>query len=322
MKTSTNTLEPDFSSVRPSKKTFWRKVYENRTLLLMVSPAMAYFFLFAYVPMPGIILAFQRFTLDGRLFDNPWVGFDNFRFFFISGDAFRVTTNTFMFNLAFLTVNTILQCSVAILLAELGGKYFKKITQSFMFLPYFISWVVVGSFVYNILNYEFGALNTLMRGLNLDTIDVYGNPPYWRFILIIARAWKDLGFGIVLYLAAIMGIDQEMYEAADIDGANVFQKIKAITIPCLVPTIIILTLLSVSHIARGDFQMFFNIVGNNGMLFRVTDVIDTYVFRSLVQVQEFGMSAAVGAYQSVLNLFIILSVNGLVRKIRPEYALF
>ena len=307
---------------KPRKHTFWRKVVENRVLLLMIAPAIVYFALFAYVPMPGIILAFQRFTYAGGIFDNPWVGFDNFRFFFMSGDAFRVTTNTIMFNLAFIVVNTTLQCGTAIMLAELGGKWFKKITQSFMFLPYFISWVVVGSFVYNILNFEFGALNTFLAGLGFDRVDVYGNPPVWRFILIFARAWKDLGYGVVLYLAAIMSIDQEMYEAADIDGANVFQKIRAITIPCLVPTVCILILLAVSNLARGDFQMFFNIIGNNGMLFRVTDVIDTYVFRALIQVQEFGMSAAVGAYQSVLNLFIILSVNGVVRKVRPEYALF
>ncbi|MCL2378122.1 MAG: ABC transporter permease subunit [Defluviitaleaceae bacterium] len=304
------------------KKSFFRKVYENRILLLMIAPAVIYFFIFAYVPMPGIILAFQQFTLTGGLFDNPWVGFENFRFFFVSGDAFRVTMNTFMYNGAFLFVNTILQCGVAILLAELGGKWFKKITQSLMFLPYFISWVVVGAFVYNILNFEFGALNTLLRNWGLDPVDVYGNPPIWRLILIVARAWKDLGYGIVLYLAAIMSIDQEMYEAADIDGANVFQKIRSITLPSLVPVIIILTLLTVSHMARGDFQMFYNIIGNNGMLFRVTDIIDTYVFRSLIRVQEFGMSAAVGAYQSVLNLVIILTVNGIVRKVRPEYALF
>ena len=304
------------------KKSFFRKVYENRILLLMIAPAVIYFFIFAYVPMPGIILAFQQFTLTGGLFDNPWVGFENFRFFFVSGDAFRVTMNTFMYNGAFLFVNTILQCGVAILLAELGGKWFKKITQSLMFLPYFISWVVVGAFVYNILNFEFGALNTFLRNWGLDPVDVYGNPPIWRLILIVARAWKDLGYGIVLYLAAIMSIDQEMYEAADIDGANVFQKIRSITLPSLVPVIIILTLLTVSHMARGDFQMFYNIIGNNGMLFRVTDIIDTYVFRSLIRVQEFGMSAAVGAYQSVLNLVIILTVNGIVRKVRPEYALF
>lgn len=288
----------------------------------MLLPSVVFFIVFAYIPMPGIILAFKRFTYKGGIFGSPWVGLDNFRFFFMSGDAFRVTRNTILYNLAFLVVNTVLQCGVAILIAEIRNKVFKKVTQSFMFLPYFISWVVVGAFVYNILNYEFGSLNTLLVSLGSERMDFYSKPQSWIVILIIARAWKDLGYGTVIYLAAIMGIDQEIYEAAEIDGASIFQKVTVITIPCLLPTIVTLTLLSISHIARGDFQMFYNIVGNNGMLYDYTDVIDTYVFRSLVQVQEFGMSAAVGAYQSVLNLAIILSVNGITRKVQPDYALF
>jgi len=304
------------------RKPFLKKASENKVLLLMILPATLYFFVFSYMPMPGLILAFQRFTLTDGLFNNPWVGFSNFQFFFASGDAFRVTMNTLTYNLMFIAINLILQISAAIMLANINGKIFKKTTQTFLFLPYFISWVVVGSFVYNILNFEFGALNTFLRGLGLDPVNVYGNPPIWRLILVIARAWKDLGYGIIIYMAAIMSIDQEMYEAADIDGATIFQKIRAITLPSLVPTMIILTLLGISNLARGDFQMFFNIVGNNGMLFAVTDVIDTYVFRSLMQVQEFGMTAAVGAYQSVLNFVIILTVNGIVRKTAPDYALF
>lgn len=305
-----------------SRGSAWRRILQNRTLLLMLAPAVVFFLVFSYLPMPGIILAFKRFTYEGGVFGSPWCGLENFSFFFISGDAFRVTRNTILYNLVFLVINTVLQCGVAVMLAEMGGKVFKKITQSFMFLPYFISWVVVGAFVYNILNYEFGSFNTLVTSLGGERIDFYGNPYSWPVILTICRAWKDLGYGTVLYLAAIMGIDQEIYEAADIDGASIFQKIFVITIPCLLPTIITLTLLSISHICRGDFQMFYNVVGNNGMLFNQTDVIDTYVFRSLTQVQEFGMSAAVGAYQSVLNLCIILTVNGLTRKFQPDYALF
>jgi len=307
---------------KPHKSSFFKKVADNKILLLMIMPATLYFFVFSYIPMPGLILAFQRFTLTDGLFNNPWVGFSNFHFFFASGDAFRVTMNTLTYNLLFIIVNTVLQVIVAVMLANINGKIFKKTTQTFLFLPYFISWVVVGSFVYNILNFEFGALNTFLRGISVDPVNVYGNPPIWRLILVIARAWKDLGYGIIIYMAAIMSIDQEMYEAADIDGASIFQKIKSITLPSLVPTMIILTLLAISNLARGDFQMFFNIVGNNGMLFHVTDVIDTYVFRSLMQVQEFGMTAAVGAYQSVLNFVIILTVNGIVRKVAPDYALF
>ena len=308
---------------KPTKfKKFVRDVVNNRVLLLMITPAVAFFILFSYIPMPGIIIAFKNFTYSGGIFGSPWVGFNNFRFFFISGDAFKVTRNTILYNLAFMAVNTVLQCAAGIMLASMFGHKLKKFLQSAMFLPYFISWVVVGAFVYNIFNYEYGALNTVLRGLGAEPLDVYGNIGSWKYILVILRAWKDIGYGTVLYLAAIMGIDQEIYEAADIDGANIFLKVRVITLPYLTPTIITLTLLSVSHIFRGDFGMFYNVVGNNGMLFDVTDVIDTYVVRSLRQSQEFGMSAAVGAYQSVFNLATILIVNGLVRKFQPEYALF
>ncbi len=303
-------------------KKFRRDVANNRVLLLMIAPAVCYFILFAYIPMPGIVIAFKNFTYTGGVFGSPWVGFDNFRFFFISGEAFTVTRNTILYNLAFMAVNTVLQCAAGIMLAEMIGRKLKKFMQSVMFLPYFISWVVLGAFVYNIFNYEYGALNTILRSLGAEPMDVYGNPGAWKYILVFLRAWKDIGYGTVLYLAAIMGIDQEIYEAADIDGANIFTKVRVITIPFLIPTIITLTLLSISHVFKGDFGMFYNVIGNNGMLYDATDVIDTLVVRMLRQSQEFGMSAAVGAYQSVFNLLLILLVNGLVRKFQPEYALF
>ncbi|MDR1537220.1 MAG: ABC transporter permease subunit [Clostridiales bacterium] len=301
---------------------FLRDVWRNKVLLLMISPATLYFILFSYIPMPGIIIAFKNFTYSGGVFGSPWVGLDNFRFFFISGDAFKVTRNTIAYNIAFLITNTALQCMSGIMLSEMIGGRIKKLLQSVMFLPYFVSWVVIGAFLYNLANFEYGSLNTLLRQLGFEAVDVYGNTGAWKYLLVILRAWKDIGYGTVIYLAAIMGIDQEIYEAADIDGANVFTKIRVITLPFLLPTIITLTLLGVSHIFRGDFGMFYNVVGNNGMLFDATDVIDTYVFRSLRQTQEFGMSAAVGAYQSVFNFVFIVLINWLVRKFQPEYALF
>jgi len=301
---------------------FIRDVIKHRTLLLMIMPAVAYFILFSYIPMPGIVIAFKKFTYSGGVFGSPWIGFENFRFFFMSGDALKVTRNTILYNLAFMSVNTVLQVASGVMLASMIGRKIKKFLQSAMFLPYFISWVVVGAFVYNMFSYEYGAMNTFLRGFGVEPVNVYGNTGSWKYILVILRAWKDIGYGTVLYLAAIMGIDQEIYEAADIDGANIFQKVRVITLPYLTPTIVTLTLLGISHIFRGDFGMFYNIIGNNGMLFDATDVIDTYVVRALRQTQEFGMSAAVGAYQSVFNLGTILLVNGLVRKFLPEYALF
>lgn len=304
------------------KKGIIQQAVQHRTLLLMIAPAVLYFLLFSYLPMPGIILAFKQFTYSGGVFGSPWVGFDNFRFFFQSGDALRVTVNTILYNLAFMAVNMALQLTVAIMLSEFPGRKYKKFMQSAMFLPHFISWVVVGAFVYNIFNYEFGALNSFMKGMGLPPVDVYGNTGAWKYILVFFNTWAGLGYGTILYLAAIMGIDQEIYEAADIDGANTFQKIFVITLPSLTPTMVTLILFGVSYIFHGNFGMFYNIIGNNGMLFEATDVIDTYVFRSLVQVQEFGMSAAVGAYQSVMNFALIMLVNGIVRRVQPDYALF
>jgi putative aldouronate transport system permease protein len=307
---------------KASRKSFIRSVVQHRTLLLMIAPAVLYFFLFSYVPMPGIVLAFKQFTYSGGVFGSPWVGLDNFKFFIQSGDAFRVTVNTILYNLVFMAVGMALQLTIAIMLSEFPGRKYKKFMQSAMFLPYFISWVVVGAFVYNIFNYEFGALNSFLKSIGAQPVDVYGNVGAWKYILVFFNTWAGLGYGTILYLAAIMGIDQEIYEAADIDGANVFQKIFVITIPSLVPTMVTLVLFGVSYIFHGNFGMFYNIIGNNGMLFEATDVIDTYVFRSLVQVQEFGMSAAVGAYQSVLNFALIMLVNGVVKKVQPDYALF
>lgn len=272
--------------------------------------------------MAGIVLAFKKFTYSGGIFGSPWVGFENFNFFFLSGTAFNVTRNTILYNIAFLIINNCLQIFTAILLSEIAGKYFKKLTQSVMFLPYFISWVVVGAFVYNLFNFEFGAINTLLKSLQMEPLDVYSNPSAWVYILIAFSAWKWVGYGTVLYLASIVSIDTEMFEAADIDGANIVQKIIYITLPSITPTIVVLLLLSIGNIMKGDFQMFYQIVGNNGLVLDATDVIDTFVVRSLLQTQEFGMTAAAGFYQSVFSFFIIIGANSLIKKINSDYALF
>ncbi|WP_449599336.1 ABC transporter permease [Paenibacillus sp. Marseille-Q9583] len=302
--------------------TFWSDLKNYRVLLLMLAPAVAFFLLFAYVPMAGIIIAFKHYDYAGGIFGSAWNGLDNFRFFFESGDAWRVTRNTALYNIAFIVVNNSLQIFAAIMLFEVGGKWFRKITQSALFLPYFISWVVVGAIAYNLLNYDIGTVNALLRGLGLEPVDIYNTPAYWPYILVLVSAWKGLGYGTVMYLAAITGIDTEQYEAAEIDGANIFQRIRKVTIPNLYPTIIILVLLAVGNIFRGDFGMFYNMIGNNGLLFSSTDVIDTFVFRSLITSNDIGMSAAAGVFQSVLGFATIMTVNYAVRKYDKDRALF
>lgn len=301
---------------------FWRDFSKYRVMLLMLAPGMLLMFVFAYIPMPGIILAFKNYSYSGGVFGSPWSGLDNFRFFFTSGDAWRVTRNTGLYNIAFIIVNNLLQISVAILMFEITRKWFRKVALTMLFLPYFISWVVVGAIAYNLLNYRFGLLNATLKTFGMQPIDVYNTAEYWPFLLVFIAAWKAVGYGSILYLAAITGIDTEMYEAAEIDGANVWQRIMQITIPCLYPTIIILILLALGNIFRGDFGMFYNLVGDNGLLFGSTDVIDTYVFRSLMLANDIGISAAAGFYQSILGFITVLLANYAVRRYEKDYALF
>lgn len=294
---------------------------KNRTLFLMLIPAVAFFLLFAYIPMFGIVLAFKRYRYDMGFF-SPWVGLRNFRFFFLSGKAWLVTKNTILYNLAFIATGLVAQVGVAVVFSELRAKLYKKVAQSVMFLPYFISWVVVAAFAYNIFNYEFGTLNHILTSIGLPRVDVYNTPPAWKYILVAFNNWKYTGYGSIVYLAAIMGIHPELYESAEIDGASIFQRIFRITIPMIKPTMMIIVLLQISHILRGNFDLFFQLIGYNGILYEATDVIDTFVFRSLTQSTEIGLPAAAGMYQQVIGFAIIMTVNWIVKRVNPEYALF
>jgi putative aldouronate transport system permease protein len=299
-----------------------KTVSRNKVLLMMLIPAVLWVVIFHYIPMGGVILAFKQYRYDLGILGSKWVGFDNFKFFFQSGQAWFVTRNTLLYNIAFLAINTFLQILFAIILSEITSKYFKKIVQSFMFLPYFISWVIVASIAYNLLNYENGSLNTFLRAIGAEPVNVYGTPEYWKYILIVFKAWKSVGYGMVVYLAAITGMDAELQQAAEIDGANIFQRIRYIVLPYIVPTLTILTLLNIGQIFRGDFGLFYQLVGNNGALFDATDIIDTYVFRSLLQSSETGMAAAAGFYQSVMCFATIMLTNYIVKRVEADYALF
>lgn len=288
----------------------------------MLLPSVLYVFLFSYIPMGGIVLAFKNYNYREGIWGSPWCGLKNFEFFFKSGQAFTVTRNTILYNTAFIIVNTVLQMSLAIFISEIPGKRFKKTMQSFMFLPYFISWVVVSVIVFNFLSYDYGIINSLRTSLGMNKIDFYTTPHYWIAILILVNAWKGVGYGTVIYLAAIMNIDVSLYESAEIDGANAWQKIFNITIPSLYPTMVILILLAIGNIFRGDFQMFYQLVGTNGLLFNYTDVIDTFTFRALITSNDVGMAAASGLYQSVFCFITIMVANYLVKCYDKDYSLF
>jgi len=294
----------------------------NKAFLIMLLPAIIYLIVFAYLPMTGIILAFKKYTYSGGIFGSPWNGLRNFDFFFRSGQALVVTRNTVLYNLLFILFNTVLQVTVAILITEVSGRLFKKVAQTMLFLPYFISWVVVSVIAFNLLSYDVGIINAVIKNIGGEKISFYSEIKFWPVILTLFQAWKGVGYGSIIYLAAIMGIDTEIYEAARIDGANVFQRIFRITIPQLKPTIIILFLLAIGGIFRGNFDMFYNLVGSNGLLYSATDVIDTFTFRALMRNSDFGMSAASGLFQSVCCFFTILIANKLIKMYEKDYALF
>lgn len=314
------------SNRRLHKRSFWRSVRQeiknNWLLFVMLIPAIAYVIIFAYWPMTGVVLAFKDFKTRLGIYGSPWVGMQNFKFLQISGKLGMLTRNTLLYNLAFIVLGVILEMGFAIILNEVVGRKFKKGLQTIMFLPYFISWVVVSAIMFNMFNYEKGTINNLLSSLGAQRFDLYNSGPSWPIVLIAVNAWKRTGYGMVVYLAAITGLDQEVFEAASIDGANVWQKIRHVTIPSLIPQMMILVLLALGNVFRGDFGMFYQTVKDNSNLLPYTDILDTYVYRSLMQTGDIGMSAAAGLYQSVLCFVTICAANLLVKKVQPDYALF
>ena len=295
---------------------------KNKPLFVMILPAVVLIIVMAYLPMSGLILAFKNYRFDLGVFGSDWNGIENFRYLFESGTGWLITKNTIVYNLVNLITSQLLAIIIAIFISEINKKFFKKISQSLIFLPYFISWVIVGTFVFAIFNYETGLLNSIIKALGGDPVNVYEMPGIWPVIIACFNSWKWCGYNSVIYIAAIVGVDAEIYEAASVDGANIFQRIRNITLPSIRATIITMLLLNVGRILRGDFEMFYQIVGQNGQLFNATDVIDTYVFRSLLQNSNLGMSAAASLYQSVLCFVIIIVVNRIVKKVDESNALF
>jgi putative aldouronate transport system permease protein len=288
----------------------------------MLLPALLFFFINSYIPMVGIYYAFTRFDFNSSLFDSPFVGLQNFQFLWKSGQLLRLTLNTLGYNAAFIVFGNIIAIACAILVSEIRLKAFKKATQSIMFLPYFVSFVILSVIVYNVFNFEKGFLNTALKGLAMKPVDVYNTPWLWLFLIVLFYLWKNVGYSMVIYLASITGISEEYYEAAKIDGANIFQRVWHITVPMLKNTFVILLLFALGSIMKGQFDLFYQLVGNNGVLYNATDILDTYVYRSLKVTFDVGMASAAGLYQSLFGFVLIMTVNAIIRKINDEYALF
>ncbi len=308
------------------KNGFLHELNKNKVLFLMLVPTFIFFIINNYLPMLGIYFAFTEFRIGGSFFENlihsDFIGFKNFEFLFKSNTLFNLTKNTILYNLVFIVLGNMVQVFTAILLSRLIGNLFRKITQTLMFLPYFVSYVILSVLVYNLFNYEIGFMNTFLKSINLEALDFYNSPQMWPMLITLFYLWKWVGYGTVIYLATILGISNDYYEASEIDGANIFQQIRYITLPLIKPTFIILILFALGSIMRGQFELFYQLVGTNGNLYNTTDIIDTYVYRSLMSDFNIGMGSAAGLYQSVFGFVLIVTVNFFVKRKNPEYALF
>ncbi|AQW25247.1 sugar ABC transporter permease [Clostridium perfringens] len=303
-----------------------KRFRNNKELLLLTIPGAIWFLVFAYLPMFGVIVAFKRWRIHGGFFESlmnsKWVGFDNFKFLFQSSDAWLITKNTVLYNIVFIILGIVLPVTLAILLNELLNKKLAKFYQSSMFLPYFLSWVVVSYCLYAFLSPEKGYVNGILQSMGGKGISWYTEPKYWPFIIIFMSQWKAVGYGTVVYLASICGIDKSYYEAAMIDGASKFQQIKYITVPLLKPVMIIMFITSIGGMFRGDLGLFYQLPKDSGALYPVTNVIDTYVYRGLMNLGDIGMSSAASLYQSFVGLILIVTSNAIVRKVDEENAFF
>ena len=300
---------------------FFRELIRNRTLYLMILPAFAFVIIFNYAPIYGLQLAFKKFNFQLGIMGSPWVGLDNFMSYFRSIFFAQTTLNTLYLNFLFITFGMVSQVLVAILLNEVTRRQ-QKVFQTAMFFPYFISWIVISFFVTALLSERYGMINNIIIAFGGKRISWFTMPRYWRVILSIAHIWKGLGYGSVIYLAKIIGIDQEIYESAKIDGANKFQEICYITLPMLRPTMILLLLIAIGGVFRGDFGMIWALTGENKTLLSVTEVIDTYVYRMMRLTGNHGVAAAVGLYQSIMGFGLVMLSNYLVRRYDSDLALF
>jgi putative aldouronate transport system permease protein len=307
--------------IRREKKNGFSKIKKYLPFYLMALPGFIYLFINNYMPLPGLVLAFKNYSARLGIWGSHWAGLANFKYLFAS-DAWLITRNTILYNVAFIIVNTVLSILVAIILSELTSPL-KKFYQSSILLPFLISSVIVSYLVFAFLSSDNGFINnTILKQFGIKGISWYTTAKYWPFILIFVSAWKSVGYGSIIYLATILGFDRSYYEAARIDGASKMQQITRITLPMLKGTIIMLTLMAIGRIFYSDFGLFYQVPQNSGALLPVTNTIDTYVYRGLLELGNISMSAAAGFYQSIVGFILVLSANFAVRKIDKDSALF
>ena len=305
------------------KKQNLKKMKRQLPLYLMALPGILYLLINNYLPMTGLVVAFKEFNYRDGIWGSPWNGVNNFKYLFSTSTSLIITRNTLLYNLAFIVLNTLVALTIAILLNEIRKGIHIKFFQTVILLPYLLSIIIVGYLVYALLGNDLGFVNTqILTKLGMNTIEWYSQPKYWPFILLFVNTLKNFGFLAIIYYASVISIGKDYYEAAELDGAGKMKQIWYITLPFLKPTIIMMVLLAVGKVFYSDFGLFYQVPQNSGALFSVTNTIDTYVYRSLIQLGDVGMASAAGVYQSIVGFILVFLTNLLVRKISPSNALF
>ena len=304
------------------KSVLKKNIIKYRWLYVLMLPGLIYIFINNYIPMAGLVIAFKKVNFQTGIWESPWCGLDNFRYLFQTKDAWIITRNTVLYNVVFIVLSLVVSVALAIFLSEMKNKKLRSVHQACILIPYIISYVVVSYLVYAFLGTN-GLINKgILTPAGKNPISWYMEPGYWSVILVLVNTWKNAGYSSVIYMATILGFDDSIYEAAMLDGASPWQRIRYLTLPLLKPTIITLTLLNVGRIFYSDFGLFYQVPQNSGAILSTTDVLDTYVYRGLLELGDISMSSAAGVYQSIVGFVIIIAANLIVRKISPEDAMF
>lgn len=297
------------------------ELWKNKMLYLMTLPTIVWVLIFCYYPMYGVLIAFKKFSYKEGIWGSPWVGLDNFKFLFNYNGVGRIFFNTIFLNVLFLLTSTLLSIILALVFVEIKNKVYNKIVQTIAIFPHFVSWTVVAMFMSGIVGSSGIVTRWIVEAGGEDPL-FYTNAAWWPLILVLLRIWQGAGYGTIVYVAAITGFDQEMYEAAKVDGATRMQQITRITLPLLKTTAIMLTIMGIGKIFNGDFGMIYALVGDNAALYPTTDVIDTFVYRALRQLNNLGMSTATSLFQSLVGLVLVFLTNTVTKKIEPDAAIF
>lgn len=307
-------------------KKWWNKIkkkelIKNRGLYLLLLPAIIFIIIFAYLPMIGVVIAFEDYDPIKGFFGSKFVAVENFKFFFSSSSWLQVTINTIYLNVLFIITGTIVSVFIAVAMSEISDGIFKKVSQTLMTLPYFVSWATIALFAVAFFSTN-GVINNAITSLGGEPISFYATPDVWPLSFVLIRIWKGGGWGAIVYMASLLSIDKETIEAAQMDGASHLQIIMKIKLPLISPMIVLMTILSIGNIFKGDFGMIYPFIGDNALLYPTTDVIDTYVFRALRTFTNYGRTAAIGLYQSVMGFVLVLVANALAKRYSPESAIF